>query len=178
MARLLLDEQLPRRLKVALADHAVSTVQDMRWAGLKNGALLRRAQDEFDVFVTMDKSIPFQQAVAGLSIGVLLLRARSNSFQSLRSHVSLISRMANEVRPGHVTNVDTWRGFLRLDFSFGFGRSWRPLADNTPADRSNGHWPAAFHQSLEFAPLIAGERLVDRRKLRSQVRWRPGGSVR
>jgi len=105
MARLLLDEQMPRRLKQNLPGHEVSTVQDMRWAGLRNGTLLRRAEDSFDVFVTMDKSIPFQQSVADLRIGVLVIRARNNSFQSLKTHLSSISEAANRVESGTVVEL-------------------------------------------------------------------------
>lgn len=106
MARLLLDEQLPVRLKQLLTSHTVFTVRDRQWRGLTNGSLLRRAQEEFDVFVTMDRAIPFQQAVAGLAIGVLLIRARSNSLPRLRPHLDQISHAAEDVPYGAVVELD------------------------------------------------------------------------
>ncbi|MGE0597829.1 MAG: DUF5615 family PIN-like protein [Dehalococcoidia bacterium] len=106
MARLLLDEQMPRRLKQSLIGHSVFTVQDMRWSGLKNGALLRRAESIFDVLITMDKSIQFQQSVSGLEIGVLVLRAKSNSLQTLRPHVKLIGEVASQITPGTVFELE------------------------------------------------------------------------
>jgi hypothetical protein len=78
MARLLLDENLPRRLRTAFGGHTAITVQQMRWNGVRNGTLLRRAQLEFDVFVIADRSIPFQQSVAGLDIGVASSRRRAS----------------------------------------------------------------------------------------------------
>lgn len=57
--RVLLDENLPRRLKRCFAeDVVVLTVQDCGWKGLQDGELLQIAQTEFDVFVTSDKGIP------------------------------------------------------------------------------------------------------------------------
>ena len=106
MARLLLDEQLPVRLALDLTDHTVRTVRDLQWRGLSNGALLRAAQTDFDVFVTMDKGIPFQQAVEGLNIGVLLIRARRNTRTHLQPHASRISAAADGVIPGQVVELD------------------------------------------------------------------------
>ena len=59
--KLLLDECMPRRFGRALSEHEVETLQSMRWRGLKNGALLNRARDRFEVFITVDKGIPHQQ---------------------------------------------------------------------------------------------------------------------
>ena len=60
--RVLLDEQLPRQLATELTDHEVRTVQQQGWAGLTNGELLRRAADEgFQVLITADQNLEFQQ---------------------------------------------------------------------------------------------------------------------
>jgi predicted nuclease of predicted toxin-antitoxin system len=55
--RILLDEDLPRRLGKHLADHEVSTVQQNGWSGLRNGKLLALAATRFDVFLTMDGNL-------------------------------------------------------------------------------------------------------------------------
>ena len=81
--RLLLDECLPRQLKRELEGHAVSTVPEAGLAGLKNGALLRRASGVFDVFITVDANLRFQQNLRGLAIGVVVLRAISNDVSDL-----------------------------------------------------------------------------------------------
>jgi predicted nuclease of predicted toxin-antitoxin system len=69
--RVLLDECLPRRLTQALPGHDVRTVADMRWAGRTNGELLRLAADQFDVFVTVDRNIQYQQNAPSLELGVV-----------------------------------------------------------------------------------------------------------
>lgn len=63
--RVLLDEQLPRHLARDIVGHDVSTVQQCGWAGFKNGDLLRVAADAgFEVFVTADRNLQFQQNLA------------------------------------------------------------------------------------------------------------------
>lgn len=59
--RILLDECLPRKLKKDLIGHDVLTVPEMGWRGVKNGELLRRAKNSFDVFVTIDQGLQYQQ---------------------------------------------------------------------------------------------------------------------
>ena len=61
--RVLLDECLPRRLRAELTGHDVSTVPEMGWAGVQNGELLSLAAATFDVFLTVDSSIEYQQDV-------------------------------------------------------------------------------------------------------------------
>ncbi len=62
--RILLDESLPRKLALEFSGHEVQTVQKHGWSGLKNGELLRRASAEFDVLVTGDQNIEYQQNLA------------------------------------------------------------------------------------------------------------------
>ena len=76
--RILLDENLDWRLARSLPGHEVVSVQRNGWAGIKNGELLARAEQEFDVFVTMDGNIVFQQNYARLRIAIVTLRAPSN----------------------------------------------------------------------------------------------------
>jgi hypothetical protein len=82
--RVLLDEQLPRHLARELRGHDVSTVQQKGWAGLKNGELLRRAGDAgFEVFVTADRNLEFQQNLSQTLLGVVFLIAPSNALEDL-----------------------------------------------------------------------------------------------
>ena len=82
--KILLDECLDRRLAKDIAEHEVKTVPQMGWAAIKNGELLARAEKEFDVFVTVDRNLSFQQHLPRYSIAVIVLRARSNRLQDLR----------------------------------------------------------------------------------------------
>jgi len=100
--RVLLDENLPHDLIAALAGHRISTVQDMGWAGVKNGELLRRAVGHTDAFVTMDRRLQHQQNISVLPFGVVLIRARSNRVQDLMPLVPEILAALDRVRPGHV----------------------------------------------------------------------------
>jgi len=62
--RILLDECIDRLLAAALKPYQAKTVPKMGWAGCKNGQLLTRAQAEFDVFITVDRNLSFQQDVS------------------------------------------------------------------------------------------------------------------
>jgi predicted nuclease of predicted toxin-antitoxin system len=82
--RVLLDECLPRRLRRELPGHEVLTVAEAGWAGFSNGELLRRAAQTFDVFVTVDRNLAFQQNLPTLPIAVVVLTAVSNEFEQLQ----------------------------------------------------------------------------------------------
>lgn len=71
--RVLLDESLPRRLARLLPGHAVMTVPACGWAGTRNGRLLALAAERFDVFVTADQNLQYQQNLAALPIAVVVL---------------------------------------------------------------------------------------------------------
>lgn len=82
--KLLLDECIDRRLARDIAGHEVKTVPELGWAALRNGEPLALAETAFDIFVTMDRNLSFQQNLPRFSIAVLILRARSNRLADLR----------------------------------------------------------------------------------------------
>ena len=72
--RILLDECMPERLpEGALAGHQAVLVRDLGWQGIQNGELLKRANGKFDVLLTIDKNMPYQQSLKGLQICVAVL---------------------------------------------------------------------------------------------------------
>ena len=71
--RILLDESVPRLLKSRLSQFDIVTVQEMGWAGMKNGELLHRAEEQFEIFVTADQSLRHQQNLSGRKLGILVL---------------------------------------------------------------------------------------------------------
>lgn len=81
--KILLDECLPRRLKKLLEQHTVFTVPEKRWAGTKNGDLLRLAASEFDVFITVDKNLQYQQNLKEAPLPVIVLIAADNKIETL-----------------------------------------------------------------------------------------------
>ena len=103
--RLLLDENFPRDFAALLEGHAVSTVQGLGWAGVKNGELLRLARGNCEVFVTLDRSLEFQQNIRGLPFGVVVVRAVSNRIDSLLPLVPLILEAVMRIAPGNVERV-------------------------------------------------------------------------
>ena len=103
--RLLLDESLSRRLSRHLAAETVHTVYDRNWSGLKNGELLRAAEAEYDVFVTADQNLEYQQNLKGFSIGVVVVAARTNRIQDLLPLVPNLLGACSSVGPGEVVRV-------------------------------------------------------------------------
>lgn len=103
--RVLLDECLPRGLKRVLAGHDVRTVPEMGWAGTRNGELLRLAEADFDVFVTIDQNLPFQQELRDLGLAVVMLAARSNRLRDLEPLVPALALMLDSIEPGSVERV-------------------------------------------------------------------------
>jgi hypothetical protein len=103
--RVLLDESLPHDLADELTNHAVTTVAGVGWAGLPNGELLRRARGRFDVFVTMDQNLPYQQNLEAAGMPVVLVRARSNRMADLRPLVPAILKAIPSAKAGEVLRV-------------------------------------------------------------------------
>ncbi len=103
--RLLLDEGVPKRLKQERPDHVVKTVQDMGWAGIKNGALLRLANGQFDALLTVDQGIEYQQNLSGLTIGIVVFVATSNDIDDLRPLLPDVQQALAALKPGEITLV-------------------------------------------------------------------------
>ena len=102
----LLDEQLPRQLATELTGHEVRTVQQQGWAGLTNGELLRRAADEgFQVLITADQNLEFQQNLPRARLGIIVLVAASNALEDLLPLVPGILAAISKSRAGQVARV-------------------------------------------------------------------------
>jgi hypothetical protein len=85
--RVLLDECLPRRLKRELVGHDTRTAPEMGWASKRNGELLALAVGRFEVFVTADRNLSYQQDPSAFDIAIVVLVARSNRLEDLRALV-------------------------------------------------------------------------------------------
>jgi hypothetical protein len=104
--KILLDECIPRKFKHSFSEHACQTVPEAGLAGRKNGELLSLAEQRgFDVFLTMDKGIEYEQSLAGRSIAVLILRAKSNQLTDLLPHVAACLAQLRSIRPGQVAQI-------------------------------------------------------------------------
>lgn len=100
--RLLLDESIPRRLARHLTGVEVDTVYDRGWSGRKNGDLLRAAESEYDVFVTADQNLQYQQNLTGFKIAVAVLASRTNRLQDLLLLVPELSLVCPTLVHGEV----------------------------------------------------------------------------
>ncbi|HEY8743257.1 MAG TPA: DUF5615 family PIN-like protein [Chloroflexota bacterium] len=109
--KVLLDKDMPRQLKRELAGHDISTVREMGWNGIKNGALLGLAVSAgFEVFLTIDRSIPYQQNVPALRIAVVILALRNNRLATIRAMTSdILAALEGSLQPGTVTIIGDWR---------------------------------------------------------------------
>ncbi|QDW24638.1 DUF5615 family PIN-like protein [Pedobacter sp. KBS0701] len=89
--KLLLDENLPKRLKEHFESHEIYTVRDMGWNGVKNGELLKlMIADEFDVFITFDKNLQFQQNFSKYTLPIIVLNAFDNTYLTLKEFIPQI----------------------------------------------------------------------------------------
>ena len=100
--RVLLDENLPVGLAAELVGHQVTTVSGQGWQGVKNGELLQRAQGIFEVLVTMDRNIGFQQILSSLNLCVVLALTPSNRIAGLRPIVPAILQAIETAQPGEL----------------------------------------------------------------------------
>jgi len=98
--RVFLDECVDWRLARDIVGHDVMTARQMRWTTLKNGELLSLASTHFDVFVTVDRNLTFQQNLSSYSIAVLVLRAKTNRLADLRPLVPMLLAALEKARPG------------------------------------------------------------------------------
>jgi hypothetical protein len=104
--RLLLDECIDRRFAGELeAEHFVRTVPQMGWATKKNGELLTLAETEFDVFITVDRNLSFQQNLPSFNIAVLILRSPSNRLADLRPLAPVILSMLPTLIKGKAESI-------------------------------------------------------------------------
>ncbi len=103
--RMLLDECVPRKLKRELTGHEVLTVTERGWSGVRNGQLLSLAESEFDVFLTVDQNLKFQQNLKAFDIGVLLMVARNNRLKTLLPLMPEVKEALEKIQAGDFIRV-------------------------------------------------------------------------
>ena len=97
--KILFDECVPRPLKRDLPGHHVRTVADMGWRGVVNGSLLRRAEADFDVFITVDRNMEQQQ------MAIIVLFAPRNDYAHLQPLLPQVCEVRQTIRMGEVVHV-------------------------------------------------------------------------
>jgi predicted nuclease of predicted toxin-antitoxin system len=105
--RILLDESLPIELRDELPGHSVSTVREMGWSSLTNGELLLRAAARFDLFLTADQNLQYQQNLRTLPVAVAVLAARSNRIQDLKPLIAELHGALAALMPRTLVTIGT-----------------------------------------------------------------------
>src|SRR5579862_1368710 len=104
--KLLLDENLPHRLRTLLPGHDVFTVAYMQWSGIENGELLAlAASNGFDAVVTKDVGIAYEQNIAKLPCSLVILQARSNSLKDIEPLVPRLLVALNQLTPKSLLRI-------------------------------------------------------------------------
>ena len=105
--RILIDECTPRALKGFLSKHGHEslTVQEAGWSGKENGELLAVAETEFDVLVTVDTNLRYQQNLTGRRIAIVVLQSSSNRLEHLRQHFPAVVLAVEKIKPGEIVQV-------------------------------------------------------------------------
>jgi hypothetical protein len=101
--RILFDQGTPAPLRRALPNHSVSTAYEMAWTQLSNGASLRAAEQQFDVFITTDKNLRYQQNIAITRLAILVLP--TTNWPKIQARRDLVAAAIERLRPGDVVEL-------------------------------------------------------------------------
>jgi len=102
--KLLIDENLPKRLKIDFPEYEIKTVRDMGWNSKKNGELLElMLKNGFNVLLTFDKNLQHQQNFVKYPISVFVLNAMDNAYQTIKPLVPVIHQyLQTDLKPGPI----------------------------------------------------------------------------
>jgi hypothetical protein len=104
--RVLIDECIPKRIKSNFIGHECQTVPQAGFAGKRNGELLVLAEEAgFDVLLTVDKGMPYQQNLSSRKIALLIVRSRSNEIDDLLPHVPACLQALQSIKTGELVWV-------------------------------------------------------------------------
>lgn len=105
MKRVLFDENLPRLLRRKLPGFEVRTVQEEGWGSFRNGELLRRAENNFDVLLTADRRMQYQQKLTSFRIGIVVIVTPRLQLELLESAAEELRAALGSVAPGEIIHV-------------------------------------------------------------------------
>ena len=103
--RVLIDECVDPRVASLLGDHRAATVHQQGWDAFQDGPLLTVAQEDFDVLLTLDRGLEFQQNLAEFRIGVIVAHVPKNQLPYFRVIQKELLTAIERVRPGEVIHV-------------------------------------------------------------------------
>jgi hypothetical protein len=108
--KVLLDECLPKKLKLEVNGDVVKTVPEMGWAGKKNGVLLRLAEQEFDVLLTNDQNLEYQQNLKSFNLAVIVLAAHTNDIEDMMPLMPAANEALKTIRAGEIVHIEASSG--------------------------------------------------------------------
>jgi len=94
-----------RKLKREIANHDVVTVTEQGWSGIKNGELLNLAATRFDIFLTVDQNLSFQQNIKNFNIAIILMVARNNRLKTLLPLMPAVRAAIDDVTAGEIVRI-------------------------------------------------------------------------
>ncbi len=104
--KILFDHCMPARLRRFLPAHDVQTAKEMGWELLRNGRLLEQAQQQFEVMLTVDQNMPYQQNLKGRTLCVLVLVVPNNRLETLRSLLPQVEETLQHLRAGEFILIE------------------------------------------------------------------------
>lgn len=104
--KMLLDESVPWKLRELLVGHDVWTVNYLGWESKSNGELLKLARNEFDVLITVDQKIPYQQNITERDVAVVVLAAKTNGINDLRPLIPELLNHLNVLKRGEIVRIE------------------------------------------------------------------------
>lgn len=96
--KIIIDECVPHIVKKRLPNREIKTVQEMGWAGVKNGELLKLVKNFFDIFITSDKNLRYQQDLRNNNLAIVLLP--SNQVPIIEDLLPQIDDVLRDIEPG------------------------------------------------------------------------------
>ena len=104
--KVLLDECLPKRLKQAFRGVEIATVPEMGWAGKTNGELLKLAKEKFDVFITVDQNLQYQQNLEASEIAILLFVVKNNRYEAFKPLIPKVQKTLHTLQKGQLICIN------------------------------------------------------------------------
>ncbi len=102
--RILLDECVPLPIRDILIGHECAAVKERGWIGIRNGDLLSLAESHFDLFITADQNIRYQQNLSGRRIPIIELS--TNNLRKILASASLVQSAIETIKPGEFRQIE------------------------------------------------------------------------
>lgn len=101
--KIFFDQGTPVPLRRELSKHAVTTAFEKGWSTLTNGDLLKAAEQEFDLLVTTDKNLEYQQNLTARRIAILILP--TTNWPEIQLHAAKVAAAIEQIKPGSYTSL-------------------------------------------------------------------------